>query len=277
MPSAFQQTMTSHGFVDSHSHLADPRLDSDDEVLRRSWLKSAAKIGIQYHLQGGIGPEDWQKQLALQKVFPEVWPVLGLHPYWVAAHSKQECEAALDQLAKMQSPSLAIGEMGLDLRPHIAGDSEDRQITCFEAQLELAAAAYKPVVLHIVRAFDEAEKILQIWGVPPRSGFVHSFNGTAKQAESCLRLGLLISVGGPLARAQNERLRQAVREIPLESLLVETDAPDQPGDQFAGGLNPIESLWGVAQVVGQIKGHTAEEILDISSQNLRKLLQLEKP
>ncbi len=267
--------MQAKDFIDSHSHLADSRLDSVDEHLRKQWLEAAANLGIRQHLQGGIGPEDWHKQLRLNKIFPEVWPVLGLHPYWVAAHSDDECETALDQLAKMQNQCLAMGEMGLDLRPHIAGDSEARQITCFETQLEMAVAAHKPVVLHIVRAFEEAEKILQIWGVPPRGGFVHSFNGTAAQVERYLRLNLLISVGGPLARASNERLRQAVREIPLQSLLIETDAPDQPGDQFQGGLNPSESLWGVAQAVGVIKGHSPEEILDISSQNLRKLLQLE--
>jgi len=262
-------------YIDSHSHLADPRLDSPEDQLRRDWLTRAAAKGITHHLQGGVGPEDWQRQLHLQQQFPQTLPVFGLHPYWVAAHSDDECENALDLLAQLQGQCLAIGEMGLDLRPHIAGESRDRQITCFESQLELCAAANKPAVLHIVRAFEEAEKILQIWGVPPRGGFVHSFNGSAKEAEAYLALGLMISVGGPIARAKNERLRQAVRVTPMECLLLETDAPDQPGDQFHGGLNPSESLWGVAQAVATIKGLEAEEILDISSQNLRKLLQLQ--
>jgi TatD DNase family protein len=261
-------------YIDAHSHIADPRLDSVDEAVRRSWLGAARKMGIALHLQGGVGPEDWERQLTLGKLFPEILPVFGLHPYWVADHSDAECEEALDQLAKSLSPCLAIGEMGLDLRPHIAGQSHDRQIGCFEAQLQLANAIGKPIVLHVVRAFDEVLRIFDMWGVPGRGGFVHSFNGSIKEANEYLRLGLLLSVGGPVARNDNQRLHQAVKEIPLEQLLLETDSPDQPGDQYQNQLNPPESLFLVAKAVASIKGLPPEEILDITSRNLRKLLQL---
>jgi TatD DNase family protein len=261
-------------FIDAHSHLSDPRLDSADETLRKSWLAAARLRGIHQHLQGGVGPGDWGRQLELQRVFPELLPVFGVHPYWVAAHSESDCEEALDKLAQCAGPCLAMGEMGLDLRPHIAGDSLERQISCFEAQLQLAEAAGKPVVLHVVRAFEEVLRVFQMWGVPRRGGFVHSFNGSAKEAMEYLNLGLLLSVGGPAARKHNQRLQQAVKEIPLDRILLETDSPDQPGDQFRDQLNPPESLWAVAEAVAKIKGLHPEEILDISSRNLRKLLHL---
>ena len=138
----------------------------------------------------------------------------------------------------------------------------------------MAEMAGKPVVLHIVRAFVEAKRILEVWRVPPKGGFVHSFNGTAKEATAYLELGLMISVGGPLARQENQRLRQAVKEIPLSKLLLETDSPDQPGDDLKGQLNRPSSLFDVAAVVAEIHQLSIAEVLDSTSQNCRKLLSL---
>lgn len=260
-------------YVDAHSHLADPRLDD----LREEIIREARDHGISQHVQGGIGPEDWARQRDLAKKFPEILPVVGLHPYWVADHSEAECTQALDRLARELPTAVALGETGLDFRESILkGDLQgrERQIQCFEAQLELAKLAGKPVVLHLVRATAEAVRILEIWGLPERGGFVHSFNGNTQEAKGYLDLGLHISVGGPLARANNRRLHQAVKDIPLQKLLLETDSPDQPGDLRKGELNRPVGIFEVADWVARVKGLNATEVLDITSQNCRKLLSL---
>jgi TatD DNase family protein len=151
-------------------------------------------------------------------------------------------------------------------------DSEARQFSFFEKQLELAQVANKPVVLHIVRAFDEALRVLQLFGLPEQKGFVHAFNGSAKQAEAYLQLGLLISVGGAACRPDNQRLHQAIAAVPLDRLLLETDSPDQPAPDFESSRPSM--LWKVAESVAKIKGLSSTEVLDKTSQNLRKLLQL---
>lgn len=259
----------SRPFADSHNHLSDLRLDSEvDQVIRR-----AKERGVDFFLQGGVGPEDWARQKDLKKKYlKEIGLCFGLHPYWVADHSLEECETALDQLARELPEAQALGELGLDLRPHVMKDSLSRQIEIFEVQLELAKMAKKPVVLHLVRAFDESIQIFETWGVPSKGGLVHSFNGSPKQAEKYLEFGLHLSVGGPLVRPDNTKLHQAVMVIPWDRLLLETDSPDQPPPRFQGQLNEPESIWDVAEMIGKLRKKDPAEILDISSQNLRKLL-----
>ena len=254
------------GWADAHSHLADARIENAHALLQE-----ARSQGIQFFLQGGVGPEDWQRQLELAAKEPGVWPVFGLHPYWIADHGADDCEAALDQLARILGKASALGETGLDFRPSIVKDSRARQISCFEAQLELAKVAAKPVVLHIVRAFDEAIQILDLFG-QGTTGFVHSFAGSWPEAKAYLDQGYLISVGGPVCRPKLKRLHQAVREIPLDRLLLETDSPDQPPPGVGEGQNRPSTLLAVADRVAEIKGLTRAQILDKSCENLRKLL-----
>ena len=230
-------------------------------------------------LQGGVGPQDWQRQRDLQKQHPEILLCFGLHPYWVVDQNQAQVEAGLDLLARNISQASALGELGLDFRPHIMKESRERQIFAFEAQLEIAQMSAKPIVLHIVQAFEEAIRILDLFGEArqktdreKKSGFVHSFNGSAPQAQAYLERNLLLSIGGPVARPENQRLHQAVQMIPLESLLLETDSPDQPPPSLNGQWNSPESLWQVAEMVGRLKKLAPEEVLDITSQNLRKLL-----
>jgi len=254
--------------IDAHSHLSDPRIETQVEEM----INKAKAQGITQFLQGGVGPEDWARQRKLKAHHPEILLCFGLHPYWVADHTELECEAGLDQLARELSQAEALGELGLDLRPHIVKDSFIRQVDIFEAQLELAYMTNKPLVLHLVQAFDEAEKIFDLYGLPSRRGMVHSFNGSVKEAEAYLNRGLYLSIGGPVCRPENQKLHQSVAILPLENMLLETDSPDQPPPRLKGLMNEPSTLWDVAEMIAKIKKMPAEEILDISSQNLEKLL-----
>ncbi len=267
------------GWIDSHCHMSDSRI-----ALLKTWVEECRSQGLKYFIQGGVGPEDWEKQIALTKTYPsQIGLCFGLHPYWVASHTQEECEEALDELSRKLSQAIAIGEIGLDFRPKFLGESQnlisqeqEKQISLFELQLELAETVKKPIVLHIVQAHEESLRILDVWGVPTAGGYVHSFNGSWERAKDFLDRGLLISVGGPLLRPNNEKLKQAVKSISLEKLLIETDCPDQPGPKYQGKLNPLISLFDVANEVGRIKGLSPEEILDNSRENLKRLFQLKE-
>ncbi|GIL18555.1 MAG: TatD-related deoxyribonuclease [Oligoflexia bacterium] len=255
-------------YIDAHSHLADPRLESRlDQVLF-----NAREKNITQFLQGGVGPEDWRRQLDLQKKYPGILPCFGLHPYWVADHSEAECDQALDELARLLPKAKALGEAGLDFRPHISKGSEHRQIDVFEKQIELAKVAELPLVLHLVRCRDEALRILDVWGLPQRGAMVHSFNGSAKEAEEYLQLGCHLSVGGPLCRPDNLRLKQAVQMIPMDRLFIETDSPDQPPPGIEPEHNEPATLIQVAEEVGKIRKISTEEVLKMTTENLRKWL-----
>lgn len=255
-------------WIDAHSHLADPRWDTDREKI----LEEARQKGLYFFMQGGVNPEDWQRQRELKARHPEaIGLCFGLHPYFVAENDESICEAALDRLAPELIDCMAIGEMGLDFRPHIMKDSRDRQMLFFEQQLELAEAVNKPMVLHLVQAHNESLKIMDVWGIPRRKGMVHSFNGSFHKAQDFISRGLLLSIGGPVCRPDNKKLQQAVKEIPLEFLLVESDSPDQPPPAYQGELNPPASIWEVARVIGELKGLDTLEILDITTENFRRV------
>jgi TatD DNase family protein len=127
------------------------------------------------------------------------------------------------------------------------------------------------VVLHIVQAHDESLMIMDLFGLPPQKGMVHSFNGSAHKAQDFLKRGLHLSVGGPVCREDNQKLHQAVKEIPMEFLLIESDSPDQAPPAFKGQLNPPESIWEVAKTIGKLKSLDPLEILDITTGNFHRL------
>lgn len=256
-------------WVDAHSHIADPRWDLE----RTEMLAEAQKQGFDYFLQGGVGPEDWTRQKSLFEKYPhQIGLCFGLHPYWVADHTENDLEEALDLLASEINSAVALGELGLDFRPHIVKDSRDRQFQAFTDQLELADMSSKPVVLHLVQAHEEALKVMELFGVPRAGGMVHSFNGSAKKAHDFIKKGLYLSVGGPVCRPDNQKLHQAIAEIPLEYLLLESDSPDQPPPRYQDQKNPSYSILEVARTIGQIKSLDPLEILDITTENFWRWL-----
>lgn len=263
-------------FVDVHCHLTDEKWETGSTGLS-SYLKSAQDLGIGLFVQGGIGPEEWDKQIQLMNLYPkQIALCFGLHPYWITSHSREECELAMDQLARKISQASLLGEMGLDFRSRLNNVEmtpaiQELQMELLEQQLELAHVCSKPIVLHIVRAHSEVLKILEHFKDQTVKGFVHSFNSSWQVAQKYLDLDLMISVGGPLLRKNKEALEEVIAKIPLERLLIETDAPDQPPQQYEGQLNPLSSLWDVAAKVAEIKQKSPEDILTQSAINFKNL------
>lgn len=253
---------------DAHSHWTDSRLDS----CREEWIQKAVSDGLQFSLMGGVHPSDWEKQKILCQQHPGLFgPCFGLHPEWVSGLSNDELEEQLTQLSEQIHGALALGETGLDLRPQYEATFEI-QMEAFEAQLNLANVANKPVVFHIVRAFDQALRAFDFCGLPSRGGLIHSFNGSWPEAQKYLDRGFYISIGGPLLKSKNDRLKEVVRHTPEDRLLIETDLPDQAWGLYQGNLNPPESLLSVAQLVSEIRKEPLEEVLQFNITNLKTLL-----
>lgn len=260
-------------YIDAHSHWADTRLNPDTESLKLNLDACLAK-GIDFFLQGGVGPEDWQKQLSLKKSFPDYFGLcFGLHPYFVSANSPDDCETALDQLTSILPQAMALGETGLDFRPHIMKEAQGLQIEMFENQIELAKAFEKPLVLHVVQAHEKTIQIFDLWGVPERSGLVHAFNGSFETAKSYIDKGFLISIGGALTLEKNKKLQDCVRKLPLEYLLIESDSPDQPPVGWEGP-NESLSIYRVAEKIGLIKNISVFEALEVNTSNFKRLFRL---
>ncbi len=266
------------GHIDAHCHLADPRLQDDLEAI----IQRARSHGITGFLQGGVGPEDWERQKALQKRYPEsIFPCFGLHPWWVAENEDPVIDQGLDHLSRQLGPGIALGELGLDhARRGGDEDARGRQLRAFRAQLELglssdAARGSRPLVLHIVRAHPQALNILKEYRGRGLRGIVHSFNGSYEVASAYLDLGLTLSLGGSAARKEGfETFKRAVVRIPPDAFVLETDSPDQRPEGWPGELNEPSSLLRIAQAVGELRGEDPGAILDRSRIILQRIFEL---
>lgn len=268
--------MKINGHIDSHNHLAKV-LGTSPELLNQ-WLPEAKAKGIGFFMQGGIDPEDWERQIELQQRWPnQIGLCFGVHPYVAATKTIEELEPMLDSLARLlgrfqkTDSILAIGEMGLDFRPVYREKGTDAQIHALETQIELADWTNLPMVFHIVQAHPEVEQIFSIWAPKNKKGLMHSYSGSLEQSEFWTRQGFLISLGGPVCHEKNKKARKLATHLPLEFLTLETDSPDQPPPAYNKGENPPKSLWEVAKTIGELRNLDAEEILDISKQNFLRV------
>lgn len=260
-------------YIDCHSHWADLRFPQTDEGLS-DIIEKSGKHGIDFFLQGGVSPEEWLRQIDLKKRYPQhIGLCFGLHPYFVSDHTADECEQALDDLAQLLPRAMALGEAGLDFREHIVKESEGLQIEMFENQIALAKTFQKPMVLHIVQAHDKALQIFNLWDAPEKKGFLHAFTGSYETAKKFIDLGFLISVGGAVTYDRNQKLHDCIKRMPLESLLLESDAPDQPPEGWKG-VNEPSSIYQVAQKIGLIRNISPLEVLERNTENFKRLFSL---
>lgn len=258
-------------WADAHCHLADSRLEADlESVLQRS---RGAGVGV--WVQGGICPEDWQKQRKLRRrLGAGVVTAFGLHPWWVCGASAAELACAGSELEDSLGEAGALGELGLDFSPRFSAYNA-RQTEIFERQLVLGKAASIPLVLHIVRAHPEALALLRRHGPFPQGGIVHAFTGSADTGRAYLDLGFALSVGGAVTREGFAKLKKGLPQWPGDRLLVETDCPDQvarlPGLAPDAWSEPAH-LPAIAEAIGRLRGEDARSVLDRSRDNLRRLL-----
>lgn len=248
-------------YIDAHCHLADLRFREDlDQVLERSEI-----AGISGWIQGGIGPEDWVRQVEIQARFGRgIIPVFGLHPWWVSENPTQ-VDSALGTLQSELSHLRALGEMGLDYSSKYIF-SMTTQKAAFERQLAFAKDCQLPVILHLVHCHADASEILRRVSLK-NGGIIHSFSGSLETADAYIRLGFHVSVSGAVLRPGYKDLKKAIPAIPLEKLVIETDCPDRDRNEPA-------QLVAVAQAVGDLKGVPAETVLKTSTENVKMIFRL---
>lgn len=201
---------------DTHAHLDDVAFDAD----RREILERARAAGVQGFLNIAYRPDIWEQSVALRDAHPDVELAAGLHPQDAELFSSAQADALAGQLLALRP--LAIGEAGLDFaRP---GPTFDQQQRAFQWQIEIAIAANLPLVIHQRDASEQLTRELDRW---PQLGTVvlHSFDGDERLARWALERGCLVGIGGLACRKSSRVLRSALQIIPVEKLLLETDAP----------------------------------------------------
>lgn len=205
---------------------------------------------------------------------PGLYPAYGLHPTFLAEHRPQDLDM-LGLWLERERP-LAIGECGLDF--FVDGLDRQAQALYFDGQLRLARDTGLPLIVHARRAVDAViaaiRRVGGSGGAPGLSGVVHSFSGSLQQAQQLWELGFLLGLGGPVTYPRAQRLHRLVATMPLEYLLLETDAPDQPDAGIRGQRNEPARLTRVLEAVAMLRDQDPGTIADATSANAERLFGL---
>lgn len=250
--------------VDSHAHLDDDAFDADRDAV----LERARAAGVRRFVVPGIDAASWPRIQALCARHPGLFPAYGLHPLFLPQHRPEHLDALRARLA--DGTAVALGEIGLDF--FVTELDRATQRHYFDAQLQLGKELSLPVIVHARRAVEEV--LLMLRDVPGLRGVVHSFAGSEQQAERLYGMGFHLGIGGPVTYERAHRLRRIVARMPIEHLLLETDAPDQPLAGHQGQRNEPARILDVLHSVARLRGEAPAAIAAATSANACRLFGL---
>ncbi|MCG6535066.1 MAG: TatD family hydrolase [Syntrophales bacterium LBB04] len=244
--------------IDSHTHLEMKDFDEDrDEVVAR-----AREAGVAIMVTVGTTLRDCRKVLDLAAQYKEVYAAIGIHPHDVKGID-EETYGDLRELAGREKV-VAYGEIGLDFFRNLSPRQD--QIRRFGEQLEIAGDLQLPIILHDREAHQEIIEMLNPWRGRLR-GVIHCFSGDRDMAKKCLDMGFSLSVPGTVTFEKAEELRSVVQYCPLESLLVETDAPYPAPAPHRGKRNEPAYVVKTAEKVAELKGLSYGDVAHATSEN----------
>lgn len=252
--------------IDTHCHLDFQDFDHDrDSVLQRCSANGVKKIVVP-----AVSAATFQRTMDICNQYPNLELALGLHPVFIEAHQPQDL-IELDSLIEKQTP-IAVGEIGLDFfDKHLTSEHlKEKQIAFFTKQLIIAKQHDLPVIIHNRKAHDECLTLLK--ETPVKGGIIHAFNGSIQHAKKYSDLGFALGFGGMLTFQRSTKLRKLASQIPLSSIVLETDAPDMTVCQHKGQRNSPEYLPYVQQALASIKGCSLEAIAETTSLNASQVL-----
>ncbi|VXC80746.1 Uncharacterized metal-dependent hydrolase YjjV [Pseudomonas sp. 8Z] len=252
--------------IDTHTHLDFPDFDPDRaEVLARSRAE-----GVEQLVVLGVHQGNWQRLWQLVETSDNLYAAFGLHPVYLDAHRREHLDELRDWLTRLAGHRklCAVGEFGLDY--YLEQLDRERQQALFEAQLQLALEFDLPALLHVRRAHAATIATLKRIRLA-RGGIIHAFAGSYEQAREYIKLGFRLGLGGAATWPQAKRLRQVVAKLPLEAIVLETDAPDMAPAMHPYQRNSPQYLADICRELAELRGISAEQLASASSRNAREL------
>ena len=253
--------------IDTHAHLDAKEFDDDrEEVIAR-----AVQAGVEKIVNIGFNREMIPTTLALSEKYEMIYAAVGWHPQ-DAATMKPEDLDWIEQLCS-RPKVVAIGEIGLDY--YWDTSPRDIQQSVFREQIRLARRLGKPIIIHNRDAHQDIVQILKEEKAEDVGGIMHCFSGSWEIAQVCLNMNFHLSFGGPITFKNAVQPKEVLAKVPMDKLLLETDAPYLTPHPFRGKRNESAYVKLVAEAAAEIKQVNLEEIVQITSNNANYLLGLQ--
>ncbi|MDR2507135.1 MAG: TatD family hydrolase [Candidatus Accumulibacter sp.] len=256
--------------IDTHCHLDAREFDPDRDAV----ITAARTGGIEKIIVPAVSAENFDAVHALCPRYPCVLPAYGIHPLYVDRAAESDLrilKETLRQLAGTPFRAVAVGEIGLDF--YFSSSDAARQEYFFIEQLKIAREFDLPVLLHGRRAIDAVLKCLRRAGVT--AGIAHAFNGSFRQAENFIRMGFCLGFGGAMTYPGSRRIRKLAASLPIENIVLESDAPDIPPVWLAGKRNSPAELPRFAEELAALRACPVEEIARRTTENALGLLRVD--
>lgn len=254
--------------IDTHCHLDAAEFDADRDAVASAALLN----GVNAIVVPAVTRNNFDAVIGLHQRHAHCAYALGIHPMYVD-HAHEDDLNILVEYVRNHSP-IAIGEIGLDYfltNPKTHPENIQRQHYFFEAQLYIAQQHALPVILHVRGAIDQILKALRKHHLP--GGIAHAFNGSMQQAKQFMDLGFKLGFGGAMTYGRALHLRELAKTLPLDAIVLETDAPDIPPEWVGkSGRNSPEQLPEIARILADLRQENIGQVLDITSANALKVL-----
>lgn len=258
--------------IDSHAHIDAEQFAEDREAM----LGRARAAGVETLLAIGTGPgpETLDAAMPFAEQYEWIYTTVGIHPH----EAKEVTPPHLEELARLaQHPKvIGWGEIGLDY--FYDHSPRETQHAVFRQQMEMASAAKLPIIIHCREAWSDCLSMMEEhWRGTGLGGILHCFGSTLEDAKRGLDLGFLISFAGNSTYPKAQNLREVAKVLPLENLLIETDAPYLAPQPFRGKRNEPAYVGEVAKVLANVRNSSAEEFAAATAANFRRFFGLTKP
>ncbi len=252
--------------IDTHSHIdLDNFKDHFDEIL-----KNAQEYGVGKVIIPGTAPSGFDRIVELCEKYENLFGAVGIHPEDLNSYS-DEAENRIKEL--LTHPKIvAVGEIGLDY--YWDKSQIERQKEIFERQIEIAKQAKKPILVHDRDAHADSFEILKKTNAKETGVVMHCFSGSPEFALECVKEGFYIALGGVVTFKNAKKVKEVAKVVPLDKLLLETDAPYMAPTPFRGKENQPAYVKFVAQEIAELRGISFEEVAQATTENAQRLLKI---
>lgn len=247
--------------TDTHCHLYQEYYDNIDGIIKES-----VATGVTRWINNGCDDKTNREVLELVSIYPSMYGALGIHPETVNDYKDSDLEFIEKNISNKKI--VAIGEIGLDY--HYGNDTKEKQKELLEKQLFMAAKHNMPVIIHSRDAEEDMLKILKKYSL---KGVIHSFSGSIETAKEYIKMGFLIGVNG-IITFKNSNISNVIKELPLDSIILETDSPYLAPVPFRGKQNSPKHIVEIAEYVSNLKGITLDNLVDVTNANIKKLFDI---